>query len=258
MKMNISALRYLPLSALLLFGCIYEKNIEPDENIVNNPAVSCGDREKQMDWLMILVQLVLAGAAIWYTFETRRLRQENQEQLKLLKEQTRLSLAPFLVPGLIDVDLALAKQKVLDSKEIPEPKKREMLANIASASIKFMCAIDNPSSKIGHHVNLWVYDSRTRSFLSGDFGKEWIAEKGRELIQVSAPYFNTAEVSQQIREQYGSDVDFIFPLLTTEDVSYLVLLFRDIEGRLYAVKRGFQVEGQSNFGHYSSSMHFAI
>ncbi len=53
-----------------------------------------------MDWIIILVQLLLAAAAIWYTIETRRLRFQNQDQMKLLKEQTRLSLAPYLVPDL--------------------------------------------------------------------------------------------------------------------------------------------------------------
>lgn len=40
-----------------------------------------------MVWAMFLVQLLLAVAALWYAMETRLVRQQNQEQLDLLREQ---------------------------------------------------------------------------------------------------------------------------------------------------------------------------
>jgi hypothetical protein len=139
-----------------------------------------------------------------------------------------------------------------------EDKKKEMLEKIENADVKYMCVVHNPTTKIGHHMNLWIYDSRTRSFLECDFGKEWIAEKDREIFQVSEPYLNLDEVRKSIGKQYGSDVDFVFPLLDVGEESYIALVFRDIEGRLYAVKRGFRLRDGGGVSHSPSSMHFAV
>lgn len=211
-----------------------------------------------MDWIMIIVQLILAFTAIWYAFETRQLRLQNQGQLKLLKEQTRLSLVPYLVPGLMDVELNALKRMIKEDIELTEERKKEQLEKAEKADVIFMCKVENPTSKTAHHIGLWVYDSRTRSFLECDFGKEWIAEKSNELFQISKPYLTPNEVRKSICKQYGSDIDFILPLIKFEDESYIITIFRDIERRLYAVKRPFNISNDGDIRHKPSALHFAI
>ncbi len=154
--------------------------------------------------------------------------------------------------------LLYSKKQIHEDKELSDEQKQEKLEKIDSSSVKFVCAVDNPTCKIGHHLNIWIFDSLTRSFLECDFGKEWIEEKGHELFQISEPYSNLDEVKKNIAKQYGSDVDFIYPLLEVGAKSYIALVFRDIEGRLYMVKRGVIIDKDGDIGHSSSAMHFAV
>lgn len=211
-----------------------------------------------MEWLLIVVQLLLAGAAVWYAIETRRLRIQNSAQMDLLKNQTRLSVAPYLIPGLVDIDLAVWKQQIVDNDELSEEKKQEALTKIADADIKFVCAVNNPTSKTPHHINIWIYDERTRSFLESDFGKEWIAEKDSELFQVSEPRFAKDEVEQRIQEQYGEASAFMFRHLEVGDNSYVALVFRDMEGRIYLAKRYFVISKNNKIHHKPTTMHSGI
>lgn len=210
-----------------------------------------------MEWIAIIVQLALASVAIWYTIETRKLRIQNEAQMKLLREQTRLSLTPYLVPGIADVDLALLRKNIAEDKSLTEDQRKEKLSKLDEAKIKFVCNVHNPTSKTPHHVNVYIYDSRTRSFLEGDYGKEWIAEKGSELFQVSEPYLGRDEVVESIRKQYGDGTDFIFRQLSAGDQSYIAIIFRDLEGRLYMAKREFMIsDGEAH--HKPTALFFNI
>src|SRR2546421_18876 len=58
-------------------------------------------------WIPMVVNATLAALVVWYTLETRWLRQQNQEQLDLLKQQGIKSLAPFILPSLINFSTRL-------------------------------------------------------------------------------------------------------------------------------------------------------
>ena len=209
-----------------------------------------------MEILTLLVQLALAGAAIWYTIETRKLRLQSEQQMGLLKNQTRLSVAPFLVPGLIDVNLAVLRDNVQQRTDLSDEQKTEALANISRSYVKYVCTVNNPTTKVPHHINLYIYDSSTKSFLSADYSKEWIAEKDNELFQVSEPCYSRDDVLKRIKDQYGNGLDFIDKHLVVGDISYIALLFRDLEGRVYLTKRVFAIARGNSIHHDSSAMYF--
>lgn len=139
-----------------------------------------------------------------------------------------------------------------------EEKKQEAIDSLAKTELKFVVAVNNPTSKTGHNLNAWIYDSRTKNFLESDTGEEWIAEKDLSYFTMSPPYFSDEETKSRIRAVFGTDVDFALQLIDMGEKSYILLVFRDIEGRVYAVKRHFQIDKDGDAQHESSSMHFAI
>jgi|tagenome__1003787_1003787.scaffolds.fasta_scaffold20566641_2 sensor domain CHASE-containing protein len=44
--------------------------------------------------IQLVVGIVLAIVGVWYTIETRLLRQQNAEQLELLRRQVRVQVTP--------------------------------------------------------------------------------------------------------------------------------------------------------------------
>src|SRR5947209_8254129 len=65
-------------------------------------------------WLPIIVNVALAAIVIWYTLETRWLRKQNHEQLDLLKQQGIKSLAPFILPSIVNFSTKL-REYIRDS-----------------------------------------------------------------------------------------------------------------------------------------------
>src|SRR5205085_5512976 len=154
-------------------------------------------RRRASDWIAFFIQLLLAIAAIWYTVETRRLRLQSKDQMNLmenqskllkdqlhlyedqthlLRDQSRLSIAPYLSPGLVDIDLQELKKKTLEDKDLSTEERRERLNTIENSDVKFMCSVQNTSSKIPYNLNVYIYDVRTRSFLQNDYSQEYIKE----------------------------------------------------------------------------------
>ena len=73
----------------------------------------------------MLVQLLLAGAAVWYAIETRRLRLQNRTQLNVAKKQHFLAVAPFLLVGLISKAKFTANFETNPQKFVKEPSEEE-------------------------------------------------------------------------------------------------------------------------------------
>ena len=65
-----------------------------------------------MEIALFVVQLGVVVAAVWYTLETRKMRLQNLEEIRLLAKQGRLSLAPFLVPGTMKLSSADLIEKI--------------------------------------------------------------------------------------------------------------------------------------------------
>ncbi len=206
--------------------------------------------------IVLLAQLALVAAALWYTIETRKLRIQSESQMDMLRRQGRLSVAPFLVPGLVDVDLARLRKKVEEDTELSAEERRDKLDKIDRAQVRFVCAVQNPTTKLPHHCQLWVYDAKRRSFLLCDAGKEVIPEKETMLFQVSEPSFSLDECMKHLQTDFGTAADFAHVQLKVGTESYIALFFQDLEGRVYMIKRPFGIHDDGDVVHKPSVLFF--
>ncbi|WP_123658817.1 hypothetical protein [Salinisphaera japonica] len=194
-----------------------------------------------MEVISLVVQIALAGAALWYTLETRRLRIQNSEEIKVLLNQGRVALAPFLVPGVKRLNVQELHELISSDEDLDEAEKEKRKDFAANADVFFVVQVDNPTAdKIGCQLQPYIYDPSTKSFLIPDHGKAWISPRESEHIQVTGPYVTLEKVQSSLSEHYGESAENLVKHLDAPDeAGYIALFFQDIEGTLYLSKREF-------------------
>jgi len=182
------------------------------------------------EWVSLGIQFFLAIAAILYTIETRRMRLQNEEQMRMLRAQTRRSIAPYLVPSITDV--TAERNQVEVNKDF-----------LRKVGLKFICEVKNLSYRIAINCSVWVYDKRERKFLGSCHGRHYIDKKGTEYFLIAEPYLSRDKVLALVKEYYGEEaVSKIAKYIKDEDSSYILLLFQDLEDCVYCFQRQFEID----------------
>ncbi|MEZ5528426.1 MAG: hypothetical protein R3E57_00550 [Porticoccaceae bacterium] len=206
--------------------------------------------EKIISHLPLIVQVALLAAALWYSWETRVIRLQNQKELNLLKKQGRLSLAPYLVPGCEKIDIEQLIELISSNEELDAEEKKEQIEAAKKEEVFFYIQVDNPTSdKVGCQLRPIIYDPSTKSFILSDSGHAWISPQAQGKFQATGPYYSKAQISEQLEGSYGDEIKALLNNLDiTDNEGYVALFYRDIEGSLYLAKRAFKVhDGEYNF-----------
>jgi hypothetical protein len=205
------------------------------------------------EMLSIVVQSILAIAAIWYTWETRKVRLQNQYLLNITTRQHLITVAPYLLIGVVpksrfQADVESHPEKFIHeaSQEEYDKKFQELRKQISGSPDFYFCTINNPTSKLARDVEVVLYNSENKNFLMGQEGKAIIAEKGTEILWVSGSAKSQQEVIDIKIDAFPELTRVHKELFEYSDVSYAVALFRDIEGSAYAVKRRYVIQANGN------------
>ena len=193
--------------------------------------------------LSLIVQIALLLVVGWYTYETQRLRRQSEAQLKLLRTQARLALAPYPVAWLIQ--FSPGGQAFQDSP-------------LGVIRARFVCNISNPTDRVAHHIRAAVYDGRGNYYWSDDGIEAMGRREENPMVLGSEALPNQEELTRRVRDQYGKDCQTLLKHLEPiAGVCYLLLFFRDLENRLYAVRREFQFDGPRPSRHALSHLYCA-
>jgi len=201
----------------------------------------------------LLVQLVLAGAALWYAIETRKYRIQGERQILAMKRQHFLTVAPFLLVGAVpkkklQYDLEHHPENFLPPQPGQDPAQvKETLSKQLEGSPEFhICTVSNPTSKLARQVGTMLYSSQNKNFLRSQLGREVIAEKDTCQILIAGTPLSQIEAVDSLAKDYPGIAGIDVRLLKHEDVSYVLVLYRDIEGAVYAVKRAFNLNAEGD------------
>ncbi|MEA3642606.1 MAG: hypothetical protein VBE63_22075 [Lamprobacter sp.] len=207
-----------------------------------------------LDIAAVLVQFALVATAAWYSYETRQLRLQNLEEIRLLKKQGLNALAPYLLPGAQRVSVESLVEYIQADNDLNDDEKLKKIQAVKKEDVFIVVVVKNSTSdKIGCHLEPYIYDLRTKSFLTPDHGKETISPKSEEHFQVTGPYANRQQVEKKLVDAYGDRITSLFgELHTPDDEGYIALFFQDTEGNLYLSKRPF-VEREGQIVHHRSS-----
>ncbi len=207
-----------------------------------------------------ITSLILASAAIWYAVETRALRLQDYEHIKILQHQMKLKLAPFLSVGVTTVkpkDVEMIREKIKLDEGLEEEKRKALLERLKTTPISFICQVTNASSKIACHVDLYIFDKKHASFSESISAKDYIAEKEKEIFLILPRYMTYQKICKTITDRYGTESSFLFSHLKPSDNSYVMVVYEDIENRVYAVRRPFVITEDGDISHKRSELLFS-
>jgi|GEM_PF-6461552 len=197
-----------------------------------------------MEVALFVIQGLLAGAAFWYSWETRKMRMQNELEVRILSKQSRLSLAPYLVPGVTGVP----QEKIIDEIEKDDKiddNERQQRINLArnTGTIKVVVVQNPTKEKVGCNLQPYLYNKESRNFSECIYGKAYITPGGSETFPVKNTFLSREEVFQRVRGFYGDNVKVLMKNVDiSENAGYVVLFFQDIEGSVYMMRRDFEDE----------------
>jgi hypothetical protein len=199
-----------------------------------------------MEWIAIFVNGALAVIALWYTIETRRLRLQNQDQLKLLSKQAMLSLVPYVHVSLYNLDTALELYEEEGKLPGSQTEKARFVDKIrrrfSQPGVRFICKISNETTKLATGVRVYVFDCQSKTFFRSEWGRTVLAEKESIELEISQDAVSLEVVTEELRSKYGSAIDpFEQHLITDHTSSYTIVFFRDVGGNAYVVRREFEI-----------------
>lgn len=226
-------------------------------------------------WLPILVNVVLALLVIWYTLETRWLRKQNQEQLELLKQQGIKSLAPFILPSIINYSTKL-KQWVDASPIIDkEYLERELQREEFKQGVKYLGNAENLTDNLALNVQLYVFEAESQTFLKGlqdsafmrrdspQPRKMFIDEWSKSLEFVTTPTETKVEIEDKpfsgdvlkrnLSERYAPHQEWLMnEIMRDVTSSFILAVYTDVEGNPYFVRRRFHVDEHDFIAHHAA------
>ncbi len=203
-----------------------------------------------------LTQIALTVLTGVYVFLTWRLVNQTADQMIFSREQHRVALAPYLLVAVTDVDDTQAKAEVERNTKLTPKQKKDALKQIADTAIQYACTVTNPTSKVANNLVAILFDSGTQSFLFCDNGKEVLVEGAKEGFWFGWTYLNEREVRDHARQAFSEPAPFLDQVFATGATSYVVILFRDMEGRLYAFKRPFSISKEGEITHQPGTYAF--
>lgn len=218
-----------------------------------------GGAEGDAGWWNLGTQAILAGLLFWYVLETRRvanetqgLRRESAAQLNLLREQHRVSLAPFPVPTL------LPQIRYDDPEKTPADYARERGRAIARDLQQRMIEGD----PIPKHVEALTLTRRVLVRLEGPnlaqdvtlllrLGLSRVAMKSRAVVlltsdqreatvEIEPVWSPDAQMKGDLEALYGGAVtEAAISHLSKAGDHYVAMIFRDVTGGAYLLIRQF-------------------
>ncbi len=189
--------------------------------------------------------LVIVG--LWYTWETRGLRIQADEQLSEIRNQFRLTLVPDLFPSIVKKDKV--KELVMEGKLKQTIGKRrysqEQLINV----IKYFVLMENASNKLAYEVRVYVFDHDTKSYLKSPKHNIYVPAPGKKFqafFNEKANYIDSMELITDINEEYGLKLTSLKKFIKSKKTSIVLLFFKDVQGNIYLRTRAFRYDDENN------------
>jgi len=229
-----------------------------EDNVREGKRVKREERNIRLQKLLIGVQIALflaafvaAVATICYTRETRRLRIQAEEQM-------RIAVEPYLSVMVLSFNDTTWMKVSNSIKAIYGGERededlyalRDKIDN-EGVSLQYGCQVVNKSDNITDHEKIYIYDRETKKFIPcwtnwnmrrAEYSKLYYAFNNRSISRL--------ELEREIVENYSKERKFISKCMTSDDSSsFVIVLFRDSQGRAYCWKKWFisDDQGMTNY-----------
>jgi hypothetical protein len=231
----------------------------------------CPNVDGLVVWLPIIVNAILAVIVCWYTLETRWLRKQSQAQLDLLKQQGIKSLAPFILPSVVNSATKLREFKK-DHPIIQDDFAEEEVRRQLGQGVKYSGSIENLTDNLALNVRLYVFESESRTFLKGsqacpflqrDTSQprhmridevqksiEFIPKPSGVKIDIKDKPFSSDLLKGEFESDYAPNDKWLMgEIMSDTRTSFILAIYTDVEGNPYIIRRRFAVDEKDLITH---------
>lgn len=200
--------------------------------------------------LNMVVQAVLAIAALWYAWETRGLNKKAAEQIEVSRRQMRLRMAPTIqaaVEPTPSQDTLIERMEAYEEEQ-DEPlsqERREQIQTLAEQT-RFGVQLRNVSDRVPRYLTGVVYDYENRNFLRTQ--RRELLEPGQTSIVATLPEaMNESEIRDWLDDEYGEAAGpTVQSHLEHRDTSYILVFYEDVESNLYTYRQDFELDDEGD------------
>ena len=197
------------------------------------------------DAVSILSTITLGSVALWYTIETRRMRLEAAKQVRIFRDQYRLTVAPFVGASIRILPAEEYTSRVKEDDFLGPKSKKRLLDRSTDSVSRLACIWSNPTDELARNLYGWYYSTSHASFLELVHGQEWLAKGDHVEILVSDEHRTEDQVKKRIKVLFGDAALFAMPMIKPTDAPYVFMLFQDLLGRVYFYQRSYECDAGS-------------
>lgn len=199
------------------------------------------ERKKlRVNYLLVWVNLALALAAVFYTWETRSMRQSIQQQSAILAQEARISQATILTPLLRVFDQSRAREPGTPPWTEAERSGSGYFAPGGNTFDDYAGEIRNLSANIAQDVT-WILHNEAKKDLV------YIAQVWEFILPNSVVRFSCKngkvlgeqDLRGKIRERYEGIDESYLAQIQAGGYNWIAVIYRDVANRVCMVKRQF-------------------
>jgi len=186
------------------------------------------------DVATILLQVVLALAALWLAWETARVRKSTADLFRATQEAAIAQVRPFLHVS-------------LDERVDDDPSTNRW---------KYVCVLDNLTQALARRVQVIVFDRDIAKYRRNRTGHSYVAAESRgRRVSIDLTPYSLDEVISDLSLSSRERV-MLLSWLAPRARSFMFSTYRDINGRLYCTSREFYYGSAGQVKYDKELQHF--
>lgn len=193
--------------------------------------------------------LLLAGVTLWYTFETQKLRRMAAEQVRISQNSFNAQFIPYILTGyrarFVDGD---SQFEVLANKASGQAARTIAIKMVGKSDYRIdkssLVEVTAMTSHFASHVLVVVVDEGTRRARFSPYAVEVIAPNETVYFALTTDNYSISSVAEVIEELYEGRGAYLSEdlkkIADRDDRSWIIPIFFDLSGQLYATPRPFR------------------
>ena len=196
-----------------------------------------------------VVQIVLSLVILWYTYETRKMRQAAEEQLSEIRTSQKLSSRPLISAGITLFQKGEDNSAIdfFDGDEYLPLAYRNEYKKLIDKNVKiFQVSLKNSADNVAVDLQAVIYDGFTKNYIFGETGVVSCEKGSSEYIYTARDTYQSKEkICETLSEKYsGAEKLYSHLSIDSEFCNdfFLFVFGQTINGEKFLFKRGFEFD----------------
>lgn len=184
---------------------------------------------------MVVINVFLLGAVLWYAAETRWLRQQNVELVEQTEMQARLAVLPYVVPDVFSINqlrqikdtLTSSTKNLASRKKIPRALRNPQITQVVRAK--------NLSTHPARSVTPVIFIDHKGKYRLPETYNFHVRAKEFAIFLFEDKWLSREELSNKLEETYSYKK--WGEILSSDNGSFVLLVYEGVRGTIYIHKQ---------------------